>query len=73
MKAIAVIPRQSDSLHLTDLPMPSSKIFHMAGGVLVQVLRVGVDGTDKKINAAEYGRRRPGMTFSSSAMNASGV
>jgi hypothetical protein len=24
------------------------------GGVLVKVLRVGVDGTDKEINAAEY-------------------
>src|SRR5207302_8931062 len=26
-----------------------------SGGVLVKVLRVGVDGTDKEINAAEYG------------------
>jgi len=24
--------------------------------VLVKILRVGVDGTDKEINAAEYGR-----------------
>ncbi len=29
-------------------------------GVLVKVLRVGVDGTDKEINAAEYGAAPPG-------------
>src|SRR5207245_10886027 len=31
--------------------------------VLVQVLRVGVDGTDKEINAAEYGAAPPGYEF----------
>ncbi|HEY6974047.1 MAG TPA: glucose 1-dehydrogenase, partial [Nitrospiraceae bacterium] len=30
---------------------------------LVQVLRVGVDGTDKEINAAEYGQSPPGYDF----------
>src|SRR5262249_27113552 len=32
-------------------------------GVLVKVLRVGVDGTDKEINAAEYGAPPPGYDF----------
>jgi threonine dehydrogenase-like Zn-dependent dehydrogenase len=32
-------------------------------GVLVEVLRVGVDGTDKEINAAEYGAAPPGDDF----------
>jgi threonine dehydrogenase-like Zn-dependent dehydrogenase len=32
-------------------------------GVLVKVLRVGVDGTDKEINAAEYGAAPPGDDF----------
>jgi threonine dehydrogenase-like Zn-dependent dehydrogenase len=32
-------------------------------GVLVRVLRVGVDGTDKEINAAEYGAAPPGDDF----------
>jgi len=32
-------------------------------GVLVQVIRVGVDGTDKEINAAEYGAAPPGYDF----------
>ena len=31
-------------------------------GVLVKVLRVGVDGTDKEINAAEYGAALPDTT-----------
>jgi threonine dehydrogenase-like Zn-dependent dehydrogenase len=32
-------------------------------GVLVKVLRVGVDGTDKEINAAEYGAAPAGYDF----------
>jgi glucose 1-dehydrogenase len=32
-------------------------------GVLVRVLRVGVDGTDKEINAAEYGQAPTGFDF----------
>jgi threonine dehydrogenase-like Zn-dependent dehydrogenase len=32
-------------------------------GVLVKVLRVGVDGTDKEINNAEYGAPPPGSDF----------
>ena len=31
--------------------------------MLVRVLRVGVDGTDKEINAAEYGQAPPGYDF----------
>jgi len=32
-------------------------------GILVRVLRVGVDGTDKEINAAEYGAAPDGFKF----------
>jgi threonine dehydrogenase-like Zn-dependent dehydrogenase len=32
-------------------------------GVLVKVLRVGVDGTDREINAAEYGAAPEGYDF----------
>ena len=35
----------------------------MDRGVLVKVLRVGVDGTDKEINAAEYGMAPEGEQF----------
>ncbi|OQW33404.1 MAG: glucose dehydrogenase [Nitrospira sp. SG-bin1] len=63
MKAIAVIPGQPDSIHLADLPKPSVQEIPNGRGVLVQVLRVGVDGTDKEINAAEYGQAPPGYDF----------
>jgi threonine dehydrogenase-like Zn-dependent dehydrogenase len=32
-------------------------------GVLVRVLRVGIDGTDKEINSGEYGAAPPGYDF----------
>jgi len=63
MKAVAVIPGQPDSIHLTELPKPSVHEVPNGRGVLVQVLRVGVDGTDKEINAAEYGQAPPGYDF----------
>jgi threonine dehydrogenase-like Zn-dependent dehydrogenase len=55
MKAVAVIPGKPDSIHLRDAPKPSLDEVPGGRGVLVRVLRVGVDGTDKEINAAEYG------------------
>jgi glucose 1-dehydrogenase len=63
MRAIAVIPGRPNSVHLTEMPKPS--IDEVAGGrgVLIQVLRVGVDGTDKEINAAEYGAAPEGYDF----------
>jgi len=63
MKAIAVIPGKPDSVHLAEMPNP--KVSDVAGGrgVLVRVLRVGVDGTDKEINAAEYGAAPEGYDF----------
>src|SRR5437870_8873059 len=63
MKAIAVYPGKPNSLHLADLPKPSVKDIPDGRGVLVQVLRVGLDGTDKEINAAEYGQAPPGYDF----------
>lgn len=63
MKAIAVIPGKADSIHLAELPKPSIDDVPGGRGVLVQVLRVGVDGTDKEINAAEYGQAPEGYDF----------
>jgi threonine dehydrogenase-like Zn-dependent dehydrogenase len=63
MKAIAVIPGKPNSVHLAEMPTPG--ILDVPGdrGVLVRVLRVGVDGTDKEINAAEYGQAPEGYDF----------
>jgi len=63
MKAIAVHPGQAGSIHLRDVPPPSIADIPGGCGVRVQVLRVGVDGTDKEINAAEYGAAPPGDDF----------
>lgn len=63
MKAIAVYPGQKDSVHLADLPMPSLDEIPNGRGVLVRLLRCGVDGTDKEINAAEYGAAPEGYDF----------
>lgn len=63
MKAIAVFPGQADSVHLTEMHMPKVSDVEGGRGVLVRVLRVGVDGTDKEINAAEYGRAPEGYDF----------
>src|ERR687885_332372 len=63
MKAIAVHPGKPGSIHLEDVPKPSLDEIPEGRGVLVRVLRVGVDGTDKEINAAEYGAAPPGDDF----------
>ncbi|MGH7886071.1 MAG: glucose 1-dehydrogenase [Thermodesulfobacteriota bacterium] len=63
MKAIAVFPGKPGSVHLADLPKPDLKEIPGGRGVLVKILRVGVDGTDKEINAAEYGAAPSGYDF----------
>ena len=63
MKAIAVLPGRPNSVHLAELAKPSLSDVPNGRGVLVRVLRVGVDGTDKEINAAEYGAAPDGYDF----------
>jgi threonine dehydrogenase-like Zn-dependent dehydrogenase len=63
MKAVAVYPGKADSAHLADVPEPRIDEVPNGRGVLVKVLRVGLDGTDIEINAAEYGAAPPGSDF----------
>jgi threonine dehydrogenase-like Zn-dependent dehydrogenase len=63
MKAIAVLPGRPNSVHLAELAKPSPSDVPDGRGVLVRVLRVGVDGTDREINAAEYGAAPDGYDF----------
>jgi glucose 1-dehydrogenase len=63
MKAISVFPGKPDSVHMADAPKPVLDQVPDGRGVLVKVLRVGVDGTDKEINAAEYGAAPPGFEY----------
>jgi threonine dehydrogenase-like Zn-dependent dehydrogenase len=63
MKAIAVLPGKPGSVHLANLAKPAVSEVSNGRGVLVRVLRVGVDGTDREINAAEYGAAPDGYNF----------
>lgn len=63
MKAVAVTPGTPHSVHLEDIPMPSLDQFPKGNGVLVKVLKVGVDATDKEINEAWYGAAPPGDKY----------
>jgi glucose 1-dehydrogenase len=50
-------------MHLREIPEPDVADVPGGRGVKVKVLRVGVDGTDKEINAAEYGAAPPGDDY----------
>lgn len=63
MKAIAVIPGKPGSIHVREVLKPQIGQIPDGRGVLVNLLRVGVDGTDKEINAAEYGAAPPGDDY----------
>lgn len=68
MKAVAVLPGQANSVHLRDVPVPKLGdqphphvcVVPEGRGVLVKVLQIGVDATDREINEALYGNAPPG-------------
>jgi threonine dehydrogenase-like Zn-dependent dehydrogenase len=51
MQAVAVLPKQKNSVHLKQVVEPKIEEYE----VLVRVLQVGIDGTDMEINAGLYG------------------
>ncbi|MFN2568403.1 MAG: alcohol dehydrogenase catalytic domain-containing protein, partial [Candidatus Dormibacteria bacterium] len=63
MKAVAITPETPGSARLEELPEP--RLDEVAGGrgVVVRVVRVGLDGTDREINAGEYGVAPEGCDF----------
>ena len=63
MKAVAVFPGKPNSIHLADMPELEVDDILDGRGVFVEVLRVGVDGTDKEINDAEYGDAPEGYNY----------
>ena len=63
MKAVAVIPKKANSVHLVEMDKPKVSDVPDGRGVLVEVLRVGACGTDREINNAEYGIAPPGSEF----------
>jgi threonine dehydrogenase-like Zn-dependent dehydrogenase len=63
MKAITVTPGRASSAELRDIPAPSLHEIAGGRGVLVKVLRVGLDATDREIEAGEYGAAPEGSDF----------
>src|SRR5713101_7804466 len=63
MKALAVIPGKPNTNHLREVPKPRVEDVPEGRGVLIKILNVGVDGTDKEINAAEYGAAPAGDDY----------
>src|SRR5437868_6874800 len=63
MKAVAVTPKQVNSVHLVEMEKPSVADVPKGRGVLVEVLRVGACGTDREINRGEYGVAPAGFDF----------
>ena len=63
MQAIAVHPGKPHTAHLANVPRPTLGDVANGRGVLVKMLSVGVDGTDKEIDAAEYGMAPPGDDY----------
>lgn len=63
MKALGITPRQANSACLVELPMPDLDDVPNGRGVLVKVLQVGVDGTDKELHLGEYGTAPDGYDF----------
>jgi threonine dehydrogenase-like Zn-dependent dehydrogenase len=63
MKAIAVTPGQKNSVHSRQIPRPQVSDIAGGKGVLVRVLKVGVDATDREINEALYGNAPPGSDY----------
>jgi threonine dehydrogenase-like Zn-dependent dehydrogenase len=63
MKAVTVTPGVPMSSELRNIPEPSLDDVSGGRGVLVRIIRVGLDGTDREINAGEYGAAPEGSDF----------
>lgn len=71
MKAIAVRPGTPHSVHVRDVPVPTLSTqphphvctIPEGRSVLVKVLQIGVDATDREIDEALYGNAPPGQDY----------
>jgi len=63
MKAIAVTPKQTNSVRVVEMDKPKVSDIPNGRGVLVEVLRVGACGTDREINNGEYGVAPNGFDY----------
>jgi len=59
MKAITIIPKTPNSMKILEVKKPSMK----NDEVLVKIIRVGIDGTDKEIIRGDYGEAPKGSKY----------
>lgn len=59
MRAIAVTPGEKNSARIINVSTPEIK----PNEVLIEAIRVGIDGTDREINNAEYGTSPEGFDY----------
>ncbi|MGB7068030.1 MAG: glucose 1-dehydrogenase [Pyrinomonadaceae bacterium] len=63
MKAVAVTPKEKNSVRIVEMDKPAIADVKEGRGVLVEVLRAGACGTDREINNGEYGVAPKGFDF----------
>lgn len=63
MKAVAVTPGTPHSVHAREIEKPRLDQIDGGMGVLVKILKVGVDATDREINDALYGNAPAGDDY----------
>ncbi len=63
IRAIAVRPGLAGSIHTRDIPRPAPGDVSGGRGVLVDVLRVGIDGTDREISEGLFGTAPEGDDY----------
>lgn len=63
MKAVAVIPKTKNSVHLVEMDRPKLNDIKNGRGVLVEIIQVGACGTDREINNGEYGVAPKGFDY----------
>ncbi len=68
MKAITVVPGEKNSLSLREILTPKA----LENEVLIKIIRVGIDGTDRDINEGFYGTAPTGSDFLIAAHEALG-
>lgn len=59
MKAITAIPGTKASVQLSEMPQPVPKL----NEALLRIMKLGIDGTDRDINAGFYGAAPDGEKF----------
>lgn len=63
MRAIAIRPGVAGSIHARDVPRPALGDVPGGRGLLVDVLRVGIDGTDREIGEGLFGTAPEGDDY----------